>query len=412
MSSTLKGEARQFLETTSLRGVPRIVKSKNPVSCFFWLFGVLICSGLLIWQVTTLLERYYAYPINTQYVQAPTWNKPTFPDITVCNSNTAVTGKDLPFTYTQYVELMLRQMNKFLADSTNATTPQNSSTDQTNSLIALYLTPSFYFSNFPILANQAYSVSDSLIVQCGYFNWDYTSSVFEPCNFQIISRWNVDYYKCYTFRPIETERNNNRGFSAILYLDDLVEIQMSNFNFDLQTSYATGVQVVIHPAGTEPDLKLGWTISPGMDTTIILDQTIISRLPNPYSNCTTQKTLNDSKENTLDNDVTYSSDCCVEVCQQQKVINACHCFAGNLKYTEEQLQMTNYMVCGNLSLNYDNDSVNLERLGQFFNKSLVDKDGCETQCLVPCQEYQYSASTSAAPWPEIASQLSFFKTYI
>ena len=81
----LSTEARRFCQTTSLRGIPRIVNSKSTIHCIIWLLGVLTCTGVLVWQVAIIFKRYRSYPTNTISLQSPEWDNTTFPDITICN---------------------------------------------------------------------------------------------------------------------------------------------------------------------------------------------------------------------------------------------------------------------------------------------------------------------------------------
>ena len=81
-------EAKNLGETTSLRGIPRIFKHfpRSRILFILWLLGVLTCFAVLLWQISLVFIRFFGYPVNTQYVQAPSTVLPTFPDITVCNA--------------------------------------------------------------------------------------------------------------------------------------------------------------------------------------------------------------------------------------------------------------------------------------------------------------------------------------
>ena len=84
MSSKLLTNLRSFAETTSVRGIPRVMKAKTRVTFVVWLVAVLTCAALLVWQLSVVLTRYFQYPVTTLTVQAPAWQNPTFPDITIC----------------------------------------------------------------------------------------------------------------------------------------------------------------------------------------------------------------------------------------------------------------------------------------------------------------------------------------
>ena len=48
MSKKLLAELRSFAETTSVRGIPRVMKAKTRVTFVVWLVAVLTCAALLV----------------------------------------------------------------------------------------------------------------------------------------------------------------------------------------------------------------------------------------------------------------------------------------------------------------------------------------------------------------------------
>ena len=90
MSKKLLTDLRAFAETTSVSGIPRVMKAKTRVTFVVWLVAVLTCSAVLIWQLSVVLTRYFQYPVTTLTVQAPAWQRPSFPDVTVCNIDSNV----------------------------------------------------------------------------------------------------------------------------------------------------------------------------------------------------------------------------------------------------------------------------------------------------------------------------------
>ena len=48
MSKSLLTELRSFAETTSVRGIPRMMKAKTRVTFVVWLVAVLTCAALLV----------------------------------------------------------------------------------------------------------------------------------------------------------------------------------------------------------------------------------------------------------------------------------------------------------------------------------------------------------------------------
>jgi len=73
-------------------------------------------------------------------------------------------------------------------------------------------------------------------------------------------------------------------------VEDFLSSQAIKYGPDLRNPRSTGMRVMIHAPGTIPDMKLGISVSPGIRTTIAIDQTIRTQQPAPYSNCTTTAT--------------------------------------------------------------------------------------------------------------------------
>jgi len=270
-----------------------------------------------------------------------------------------------------------------------------------------------YFLNFPIQKNKLSNFGDRRsIINCSYFNWDYSVKSPGRCSHHFKQIWDPNYFKCYKISPDDIERKNVRGFSAVIYLEVFWDNLWMNYDLDLQSTRAAGMQVLVHAPGTQPDMKLGMSIGIGMSTTIAIDQTNVAHLPDPYSHCTTQKTLGP-----LDEMTSYTTAYCVDTCLQHQYIKQCGCIVSSLQFTNSQLKAVNFSMCGNLSitsLNNGSYSFNWDRVNQILcsNTVVQNRIKCEKECLTPCQEYQYGASISASPWPHVYAQTSFYYTFI
>lgn len=69
VNNTLKKEARKFAESTSVRGIPRALKTKDKGLRAIWFTAVLVCVSLLIWQTTTVVLRYFRYDSSTLFTE-------------------------------------------------------------------------------------------------------------------------------------------------------------------------------------------------------------------------------------------------------------------------------------------------------------------------------------------------------
>lgn len=62
---SIKKEARKLAETTSVRGIPRAIKSADVGLRVIWAGAVIICMSLLVWQTTMVVLRYFRYESST-----------------------------------------------------------------------------------------------------------------------------------------------------------------------------------------------------------------------------------------------------------------------------------------------------------------------------------------------------------
>jgi len=56
---------RKFAETTSVRGVSRIVKAGDGVHRVLWTLTVASCAAMLVYQLTCVISQYLRYEFST-----------------------------------------------------------------------------------------------------------------------------------------------------------------------------------------------------------------------------------------------------------------------------------------------------------------------------------------------------------
>jgi len=354
------------------------------------------------------VERFLNYPVNTLFAPAPDWKNPTFPDITICNACPLVHEKSLPLNYSEYVSVVTGnlsnvEMNNYLVQN-NLT---KFTEEQLININAAFSTPESYFRNFPIthLTDKS-GRGNVFLVDNVYFQWDFTKEIYRTkmSRTGIRVTWNPEYYKCLTLTISDYKRQAVSGFSAIIFVQEFLDSIVSAYDLYQKSSRAAGVRVMVHAPGTKPDMKLGMVVSPGTETTISISQTVTSRLSYPYSNCTTETRLGFSK---------YTKNYCVEVCIQEQFLRKCGCIMSLYQFTEQQLKDANHTICGNLNITRLERLISWQGFGHYVCAELFKKDKaiCDTQCLVPCTEYNYATFASSATWPQISSLASIFDTY-
>ena len=80
---SVKGTLIQYAETTTVKGVPKVLKSKKLPLKILWLTAVLFGGTMAGFQLAHLLINYFNYPTNTRLREVN--EAPEYPDITLCN---------------------------------------------------------------------------------------------------------------------------------------------------------------------------------------------------------------------------------------------------------------------------------------------------------------------------------------
>jgi len=65
MTLTVREELRKFAESTSVRGISRAIKSTDKAIRLIWALSVVACIGILVWQLTEVVQRYNRHESTT-----------------------------------------------------------------------------------------------------------------------------------------------------------------------------------------------------------------------------------------------------------------------------------------------------------------------------------------------------------
>ena len=407
-NTSFKVEFRKFGETVSVRGIPKILKSNARFLKMFWLVSVLASSCILLWQLSAVFIRYYGYPVTTTFTNAK--DHPLFPDVTVCNLYPFGSIINSQLTWQTYVNLMADAKKNITFEEIQSMAKYNMSLDDYEEIWAALLSPSVYFSNFPIHSDTDDETLPSIFPDCKYFNWDLTESDVK-CVDNVKTVFNSNYFRCYTLHLNDTVVQTVKGLALMIYLNNFPDITDDLFEFDLSKSNAFGVRFIIHTPGTEPQIEDGLNIGPGTETTLRIVPTRRERLDKPYSQqgCTSQKYIDGSQD-------LYTMDGCVNVCIQQHIVDQCGCISYLYKFTDAQLESVDGMFCSNLSLLVDKHILPADKVGilsyicSFYAR--IDIDACSGKCQLPCKERYYDYTYDVAPWPHVSHQLAFYRAFI
>ena len=192
-----------------------------------------------------------------------------------------------------------------------------------------YESRSGYVGDLPLSLSPIGS-SDSVaqtpfIVDCSYFDWQLNTIAEDQINCRDTAHTVYDAfnYHCYSFLLPANRTRQNRGLSAIFYLDDFVYPRYNYFDTDVSISQSAEIKVSVHVPGTGSKMSMAEKVGPGMETTIHVSQTKHTRLPAPYGTCFDR--LNLSSVEWKEGDTVNTIDNCYGQCMQQVCLDNCRC---------------------------------------------------------------------------------------
>ena len=394
MASVFQEEFLKFCKKTSVRGIPRVVNSKSRIVSVFWLVAFLTCFAVMSWQITVIVSRYFQHQVNTVIVQAPSWQKPLFPDVTACNLNPLIYEiKNGSNTYLEFIYLYATQdgLDNIIVENPNFTTSEADRFAVEERSDAMP-----YFNTFPV--NDSFvseSQSESLILNCFYFDWNYNRYAID-CTSTVIATRDPTYYKCYTIGALldDVNRTEIAALQIFLYVKEPTS-QMWSADPSLRSSLASGVRILVHEANTAPYMTGGMSVSPGTESTVLVKQTTRQRQPAPYSNCT-------DGTGWLENQgYAYSVQYCVDTCIQEKIVRECECIESDFQFSKDQMFAANFTICENVTLWYWYTRVTCAQ------RVRGKENNCTDICTLPCMEQIYDATLSSASWPDKWNQNAF-----
>ncbi|XP_078274609.1 epithelial sodium channel subunit gamma-like [Rhinoraja longicauda] len=195
---------------------------------------------------------------------------------------------------------------------------------------------------------------------------------------------------CFTFNGGEgsgTLRTNSggseNGLKMTLHMDE------NEYNPYLATSM--GAKIVVHDQNEQPFIEdVGIEIQTATHTAIGLDLTVLQRLSNPYSGCTTDG-LNVPVANIYNK--AYSLQMCLHSCFQMEMVRCCGCahYEKPLPAGAEYCDYTKYP--GWISCYY-----------RLRNQFIQEKLACQKICPPACHSKEWAMTLSIAQWPSTPSE--------
>ena len=376
---------KSFGQTTSVKGIPRAIKSKSKFVRALWTICVIAFLITAGYQTYILTKQFFSFAVATTLLEYPvdrfdqTDKSVDTPALTFCNKN--------PFASNPPNASDVPSVQQFYDRVINITEcPYCSPEVQEFFLVgrSLMLKPAHYYGfigmdNATLISHSL----ESMLVSCQIMLLEGTDTRLVDCkdtvNIQLFS--DVDHYNCYTMRlpPPSFPGFLHVGVTLVFHLDNFFTDHLTYFDqtrIDLRMS---GIDLYIHDPTLPPSLGIGvTTLPPGLATNLDFRFQRYSRLSEPYGQC---------MEETVKDNRTYSRSLCYGVCAQQYIADKCGCLDyntySNMLLTDDYLQLPrcNELVSNLTLIFYRWGCVTDAR-----NEAVL---ACGEGCLTPCDEVTY-----------------------
>uniref|UniRef100_A0A915ARW1 Amiloride-sensitive sodium channel n=2 Tax=Parascaris univalens TaxID=6257 RepID=A0A915ARW1_PARUN len=400
---------KDFAETTSAHGCALVSKSSNLFKRSFWITAVCFAWMLCGYQIWVAIHKYFQYQ-TTVSVQIRHMTNITFPAVTICNLNPI---RSSWLVKSEFSLTLLDELKKSAA-MLNFTESQWEESMGSNRF-ADHITPEMrvihkhlrliYEKNVN-LSEAGHSLNDMLL-DCTFQSTKCTTNNF--------TRWEHGTYgNCYTMIVSNDQYSSFvgplYGLSVMLYVADK--------EYLARHSQGAGFKVEVHPPEYVPFPEdKGFTISPGVMTSVGIKQMRISRMPLPYdgTDCGDLHGKTDPhgswKNASLyykrynrvlinagyPDPVNYTTQACVKSCYQRRLVNDCGCVDPSFVTREdireffpnESEQPSACDVVLESSLKCVRTSI-----GSTTNEGI-----CERECPQSCHEQGYVARITTSLWP-------------
>ena len=406
-------EIQRFCQSTSLKGVPRILRTGSLSLRCMWATAVLAFLCVAGLQSYDIVCEYLTYPTVT-VVREKGLNlfrdgEKLMPHILVCNLN--------PFAYsTMDRSGEIPSLQEFHTLVMRLTACNNCSTERKYFLLQTrqeLLTYTGYYQY--IDRKNIHRIShrkDHFIVSCQVNILDGLSIGKRSCHEEVHIEhvMNSVYYNCFSLSIAKQSiQKMVVGITVTLFLDnfDIQDKYTSYLNVAEESGQAQGALVTLTRPGAFPLIRRnGILLSPGTLTDIKFNIEHRKRLPKPHGECSDEPSI-PGWQNAM-NTSTHTYEGCLSFCAELYVEKQCGCIdtqSLNIRYGKNP----RLPLCGSI-----------HNPGEFFQRFACAKANrtiglfydCVHKCTIPCSDILYKFRTSVAKWPGMPVSTTFYKDLI
>lgn len=418
MMGNVKEAVAKFLETTSMKGIPRMVKAEGLFLRSLWLLGFLSLFACAVWLVVGQVMAFFQYDIVTVIREEKVLDMQNtieklhlaaFFAVTICNL------KPLPSKYLgRNAAIMSYEEHLQKVDRLGQTLAQQSGAsadvDGLNQMINYLRSYNGYYSQFNAkeLPELGFSVKD-MFVECSYTvltnGGRETLQCSDVATFRLFS--NPDYFNCYILEVNDTYmlQNHKQPYSltAIMYLDNTEMAIPPNWEQSRQME-ETGALLSISMPNKMPLIQSASHLAPGSQTHVRIHFDMRHRLSAPHGDCRDEQgTIHDLTGRELD----YTLMACLYLCMQNVTYSECGCLSPQQEVSLPDVEDGHF--CG--YMNQDIAYV-IRELQCASEKLTSSRENCFESCFPECHEFRDQSIISQSKWPQINVHLPFYNDVI
>ncbi|CAH8533287.1 unnamed protein product [Heterobilharzia americana] len=432
ISVIIRDELKRFCENTTIRGLPRIVRSHNRYLRFLWLSLVCIlvlgCFACMFFLARQYLEYNVIHPPRVlRHTSSP------FPSVTVCNfrpispdglkylqMNGWKTPRQFVLDMAAYAQHMFYNKQKM---------------EEYNAASAAFSLAGFLESlpNNEERRKLGYQ-HNKLIIKCQITYLNGSKPVAAPCERKGVWRKfiHAQYLNCATFEPYSYLRSDTTNIEMYIYLDEMLQRAhcVDCFHGEVK-SQLSGALISIHGADILPNINdKSINLKPGTLTELRLSIVEnIQQMP-PYGRCSMNHPINLQLHDMIYN---YSEYACRQATIQNEINQRCGCYSMEYPYNEHTgyepctglSQFINISSCNRNELSMDVNSLNStskneackNELKKFVARMMCKRSvienyvhGALPSCTMPCSFYSYESEQSTSTWPTKSWQLTWLNS--
>ncbi|CAI9741142.1 degenerin del-10 [Octopus vulgaris] len=250
----------EFTDNCTLHGIRYIWNGDFIFRRLLWLLLVLLCLGLMSYQIIDRIIYYYSWPVTVNV--DINYNKTLiFPSVTICNQNA--------FRATKAAELQRYRLLEYIYNNVRYVDSSELERFGYNNITMEEL--------FKSVAHQ----KEDMIISCMWGS--------EPCTFKNFEQIYTDHGVCYTYSQLQAGNKYRKALSTGAENGLRLILNVEQYEYMPGPNNAAGIKILMHNEDEFPKVReLGLATPTGAHAFVGLKIISLSNLPKPRGLCSTR----------------------------------------------------------------------------------------------------------------------------